>query len=350
MRKSAAGFVAIAIVAFGVLVAQQSGAFSLRELLGLEPAEEPGAAQAAENKPEEAGRDWGKPAGAGPASAIELADIEKVLANLDGAQRQALLAEEEGFRRFVHQEADNRSVLSAAQANKLQDDANVQYLMQRAAENVLRETYLARLVAAKIPADFPTEAQTREYFEKNKDKFVLGERVHVWQIYLPIEPAQDQKATAAAKKQADALIAELNQGKTDFAAAAAKYSAHEPSSNNGGYMGLVKVSDLKPEIGKPLLAAGEDKLVGPIVTDNGIHILKRGARVPEQPLAYAEIDAQIRELLLKQARVQLRQAIYDQARKTYPVEVKDAKVEEWRLRLRTNLQSTAAAADTKPKQ
>jgi peptidylprolyl isomerase len=351
MKRSTAGFIATAVVVFGVLLAQGSGAVSIRELFGLEPEEEAGAVQAAENEPaKQGGTDWGKPSGT-PVGSIELADIEKIVANLDTSQRQALLSEEAGFRRFVQQEADNLSVLSAAQSNKVQDDANVQYLMQRAAENVLREVYLSRLVASKIPADFPTEAQTKEYFEKNKDKFVLGERVHVWQIYLPVEPAKDQKATAAARKQADTLVADLNQGKIDFAVAAARYSAHDPSKNNGGYMGLVKVSELKAEISKPLLAAAEDKLVGPIVTDNGIHILKRGVKVPAQPVAYDQIDTQIRELLVRQARAQLRQAIYDQARKTYPIDVKDAKVEEWRLRLRTNLQTTAAAApETKPKE
>lgn len=346
MKRSAAAFIALAVVVFGILLAQNSDAVSIRELFGLEPEEEPGAVQAAENEPAQGGTDWGKPSGT-PVAAIELSDIEKIVANLDGSQRQVLLAEEAGFRRFVQQEADNLSVLSAAQANKVQDDANVQYLMQRAAENVLREVYLSRLVASKIPADFPTEAQTKEYFEKNKDKFVLGERVHVWQIYLPVEPAKDQKATAAARKQADTIMADLNQGKIDFAVAAARYSAHDPSKNNGGYMGLVKVAELKPDISKALLAAAEDKLVGPIVTDNGIHILRRGAKVPAQPVSYDQIDKQIKELLIRQARAQLRQAVYDQARKTYPIDVKDPKVEEWRLRLRTNLQTTAAAPEPK---
>jgi hypothetical protein len=36
---------------------------------------------------------------------------------------------------------------------------------------------------------------------------------------------------------------------------------------------------------------------------------------------------------LKQARNQLRQAVYDQAAKTYPVELQDATLEEWRLKL-----------------
>jgi len=342
MKKSVAGIIAVVVLLAGTLIAEQSGAFSIRELLGLDPEEQTGAAQAAENQPAAEAGNWGQPSGDAQ-STIELGDLERLVANLDGAQKQALLSEEQGFRRFVQQEADNLSVLAAARANKVQDDANVQYLMQRAAENVLRESYLLRLLTGKIPAEFPTDAQTREYFDKNQDKFVLGERVHVWQIFLPVEPAKDAKATAAARKQAEALMAELNQGKSDFASVAARLSGHDGSRNNGGYMGLVKVSDMKPEVSKPLLAAGEDKLVGPILTDNGVHILKRGAIVPAQPVAYEQIQPQIRDLLLKQARVQLRQAVFEQARKTYPVDLKDAKIEEWRLRLRTNLQTTAAA-------
>lgn len=340
MKKSTAGIAAVAAVLIGVIIAADSGAFSIREMLGLDKEEESGMAQAAETGGD--GRDWGKPSGG--AGSLDLGAIQQLVSQLDAGQRQALLGDAEAFARMVRQEADNRSVLAAAHANKLHEDAGTAFLMERAAENVLRESYLARLIHGKIPADFPSEAQAREYFDKNKDKFVIGERVHVWQIFFDVQPAQDEKAAAAARKQADAVLAELNQGKVDFAAAAAKHSAHDPSRNSGGYMGLVKASDLRPEISKPLLAAAEGKLVGPLRTESGIHILKRGAVVPAQAVSYDQVKDQIRQALLKQAQSQLRQAVYEQARKSYPMDVKEAKVEEWRLRLRTNLETTAAAA------
>ena len=344
MKKSAAGIVAVIAVIAGVLVAEQSGAFSIRELLGLDPEEQPGAAQAAETSPATDSGNWAQPSGAAPAG-IELVDIEKIVANLDGAQRQALLAEQEGFRRFVQQEADNLSVLSAAHANKVQDDTNVQYLMQRAAESVLREAYLARLIAGKIPADFPTEAQTREYFDKNKDKFAIGERVYVWQIYLPLGDSKDPKAR---QKQAEEIVRELNAGKGDFAAAAWKYSEHEVSRRSGGFMGLMKIADIKPQLRDPLLALPEGKISNPITAEDGVHIVKRGARVPPEQMAFEDIEDQIRKRLIDQARTQLRKAIYEQARKSYPMTLPESKIEEWRLRLRTNVPAASGDAPKKP--
>jgi hypothetical protein len=51
--------------------------------------------------------------------------------------------------------------------------------------------------------------------------------------------------------------------------------------------------------------------------------------------------------MVKQARAQLQNAILGQARKSYPIEVNDKKVEELRLRMRTDLagdkEKTAAA-------
>ena len=98
-------------------------------------------------------------------------------------------------------------------------------------------------------------------------------------------------------------------------------------------MGLVKVAELKPELTQPLLNLPEGELSDPITSDTGIHLLKRGAIVPKQDVSFEQVKNQIHERLVQQARAQLRQAIYDQAGKTYPLELQDATIEEWRLKL-----------------
>lgn len=339
----------IALLLLGTAVAPQGQAFSIREMLGLEDNNQTVAAETRQaGPPAAAAREWGKPSNTGSDAVLELNQVQAVLGNLAPDQRQALLVDQKTFQRFAQQEADNISVISAARANNVDKDSNTAFLMQRSADTVLRETYLNRLVAAKIPADFPTETQVQEYFEKNKEKLVLGERFHVWQIFLPIGDSKDDKAVAALQKQADGIASEITQGKLDFGAAAAKYSSNDPSRHNGGYMGLLAVTQLKPEISKALLALGEDVVSKPIRTDAGFHILKRGAKVPAQSLTLEEAAPQIRQVLITQARGQLRQAIYEQARKSYPVTLPDSKVEEWRLRLRTNLEGASPAPAPKP--
>jgi parvulin-like peptidyl-prolyl isomerase len=332
-RKALAVVLVLALVAAGFVAAGENSRFSIRELLGLQPAQ---TVAQAEGTP---GGNWAQPSGEVTAGDLRLEDIQHVMRNLDPRQQQVLLGDAETFKRFVQQEADNLSVLAAARANKVHEDANTQFLMQRSAENVLRETYLNRLIIGKIPEGFPTEEQVKDYYEKNKEKFVLGERVHVWQIFLPIAEGADATAAEAVQKQADGILKDLTAGKVSFGEAAARYSQHEPSRFNAGYMGLVRVADLKETIRKPLMALAEDKLSGVIRTESGVHILKRGAVIPEQPISYEEAKDEIRQLLQRQAQAQLRQAVYEQARKTYPVDVADARVEEWRKQLRDSLQA-----------
>ncbi len=312
--------VCVAVTVFvTVLVMHLLEDISISEVLGLEEAQQ---AAAAEQE-------------TGPA-ALSFAELQSLLANLDANQRQALLADAAAFKQFVLQQASNASVLSAAKANKVDEDANTAFLMQRSADNVLRESYLSKLIAGKLPADFPSEEQAREYFEQNRENFTVPERVHVWQVFLEVPAAAGDEEVAEREIQAQRLAQDIRSGKLDFAVAAEQYSDHEQSKLSGGYMGLVKVPELKPAIAEPLLALPEDRSSAPIKTDTGFHVVKRGAKVPALKVEFAQVDAQIRQLLRQQAVAQLRQAVYEQAGKTYPVELQDAQIEEWRAQLSEN--------------
>jgi len=270
---------------------------------------------------------------------LQFSELEKIVSVLDVNQRKALLGEDAVFKKFVQREANNKSILTAAKVNKVDKNEKTIFLTQRGVESIVREIYLNELIVAKIPADFPTEEQIKKYYEQNKDKLVLGERVHVWQIFLPIDENDSKKDIELVKKKAESITNDLKKGKLDFAIASQRYSGHEGSLTTGGYMGLVKVKDLKPEIQKPLMALAEGKISKPIRSDDGIHILKRGSIVPSQAVELDQIHDQIKQLLNKQIRQQLRNAIYEQASKTYPVDINDKKIEEWYLKLRTNLYS-----------
>jgi len=280
-----------------------------------------------------------------PAARLDFEELQEIVSIIDENQRKTVLADEEAFRNFVKNEANNKSVLSAAQANKIDQNERNLAIAKRGAENILREIYLRQLIASKIPADFPTEQQISDYYEQNRDRFVLEDRLYVWQIFLPITEDMDQKKVELVKKQAESIISDLKKNKIDFSTAAQKYSEHQPSKYNGGYMGLVKVSELKPEIKAPLMALAQDTVGGPVTSADGLHVLKRGALVPSQAISLDEVRDQIKRLLNNQLRNQLRQAIFKQAAETYPVTLDDKKIEEWRLKLRTSLDDSKTAVN-----
>jgi len=267
---------------------------------------------------------------------LELSDLQKTLSVLDANQRKSVLADEKVFRDFVEKEADNVSVLIAARSNKVDQSEKTLIIAQRGVDNIVRELYLNQLLTSKIPADFPTDKQVQEYYDKNKDNFVIEERVHTWQIFLPIKEDMSVKDIELLKKKAESITNNLKKKKTDFVSAANKYSKHEASRLSGGYMGLIKISEFKPEIKAAIKTLKQGDISKPIKTDDGMHILKRGAIVPKQDITLEQVKPKITELMLKQLRIQIRQAVFKQASITYPVDLDDKNMEEWRLKLRTN--------------
>lgn len=315
----------------------QVGAISIKELLGLGGDKEKTSDVNEESMATGDSQNWARPRAGEEDLSLEFAEIKQVIANLNTAERNVYLDSEENFKQFVRQQANNISVLAAARDNNVDQDQNTLFLMQLSAENILRESYLNKLMVGKIPADFPTEEQIQEYYENNKSSFFLDERVHVWQIFLSLNDDMEQDEVAAIEKRISSIHGDIKNNRIDFSDAAMQYSEHAASKANGGYMGLIKISELKPVLSEPLLKLPEGEISTPLKSDTGIHILKRGTIIPRQEVSYEQVSNQIRELLIKQARTQLRQAIYNQAAKKYPVDVTDNTVEQWRLRLKTNM-------------
>ncbi len=327
------------VVIATVIYANLDPAFSVRELLGLESSGKPAVSQVKSEAEQDNQAAGGTAPGWAISTTLDFEEVQRILAVVEEEQRKSLLADEKSFATFIKNEAANKSVLAAALANKVDQNPRHQYIMQRAVENITREIYLKQLLATKIPKDFPSEEQIRKYYDQNKDKFKLEERVHVWQIYLPFKDANDQKERELTKKQAETIINDITKNTLDFAEAAERYSNPPAGKYSGGYMGLVKVSELKPEIRQPLMNLGTDKISAPLQTADGVHILKRGTTVPAQHLRYDEVKDQIKRLLAREMQAQLTLAIFKQASETYLIDISDKNIEEWRLKLRTDTET-----------
>ena len=317
-------------------------AFSVRELLGLDKPEpklveetKPATEQTKDKGPD---TEWAKTADNKVESnpQLDLDYFSLLLANMSQQERTKVLSDAGIFKQLIENEANNRSVVSAAISNKLHQDRHVEFLMRRGAENILRESYLNRLIANKLPADFPSSEQIEEYYTNNKQQFVVPERVHVWQIFFNNPKDADAKQLASIKKKASGVLSKLKKGKADFSSIALSESEHEQSKALGGYMGVLKTSELLPELKQSVLELKEGKLSDLVESESGIHILKRGKILPAETVELSQVEPQIRQLLIKQANAQLRNAIHVQARKEFPQAISDEEIEEWRLRLRTD--------------
>jgi peptidylprolyl isomerase len=263
-------------------------------------------------------------------SATSLEELRQLITTLAPGVRQQLLDDNVRFAAFVRQRSDRHALLAGARANKLHENQAVQTLMRQGADNVLVDTYLRQLIQANLPSDFPSENHFRKYYEKNPEMFRVPERVQLWQIFLPSEAANAGEVA----KQAAAIRAEISSGKISFTDAAGKYSKHVPSNRNGGNMGMLGVDELLPEVKQAVLALDEDVISQPITTSSGVHIIKRGARVPAQSISYEDAKPYIGQRLRGAGQQQVLEAVMVKLRETYPAELGDDEIESWRLQLK----------------
>lgn len=274
---------------------------------------------------------------------LDLDYLEQVLTNANIDQRQQLLEDSELFRRFVEQEATNRSLRAAAMANGVHKNDNVRFLMDRAGNNVLREIYMNRLMQDQFPADFPSEEQLRQFYEANPDQFSTRPRIQVWQVFLEVPADAGPGQDGEIEQQARGLLEQIRKNKLDFARAAVEHSAHEASRRNDGYMGLVETSQLKPAIAEALKDQKQGEL-GIVRSEDGWHILKKGRTLEAELLPLDEVRQEARRLLIDQARQQFRQAVIEEARKTYSFMPGDNRIEQWRLELKTAIHGSESNA------
>lgn len=258
-----------------------------------------------------AGADEGQKNGAGSGTTISSAEVGEWVSNLDQKSRQALFANEETFAKYLQQEATRKAAVQAVKASGFAEEGKVKYLLNRKGEELLLSLYLAQQLESRFDKNYPPAEEVKAYYERNKEKLQLEERVAVSQIFLAVpEKASGEEEKAVAQK-AKELAASLQKGSISFAAAAGKNSDHLPSRLNGGFMGVLKVSELIPELKNEVLALSPGTSSGPVRSKAGWHIFKLGEKMAAQPLSLAEAEAGIRQLLGKAEQEKMGQKIID---------------------------------------
>ncbi len=297
-----------------------------------------------------AARSGNKPAAgavpAPPATALNSQTLGEVLSIIDAPRRNEIVNSAELFKQFVQQETLNQAVLKAASANKADQNPQIKTVMERAGQRVMVESYLNQVVRVNLDPKFPSAAQVREAYDKNPEAFRTPERVHLWQIFIPLDADANDKDVKAAWARAKRVSDELRGGSGDFAALAKQHSGHEASRINDGYMGLLKSAELLPPIAEALKKLKPGAVSEPIASETGLHIVKRGAMVAAEMLSFERVEEPLRARMVQEAMAKVRQAAIEKIQKEYPIEAPPADaLETWRQDL---LKQSAPAAASPP--
>ena len=158
-----------------------------------------------------------------------------------------------------------------------------------------------------------TEQDKKDFFEKNKEKFVLPEIIEARHILVKTEA------------EAKAIIIELDKApkKEDKFAELAKAKSADSTAQNGGYLGKVPSDKLVPEFtaaAKTLAKNTYSKT--PVKSEFGYHVIFLKDKTVPKTLTYAEVEPKITQILIGNAFSKKVKELTDELKKDAKIVIK----------------------------
>lgn len=158
-----------------------------------------------------------------------------------------------------------------------------------------------------------TEQDKKDFYEKNKEKFVMPEILEARHILVKTEA------------EAKAIINELDKAakKEDKFAELAKAKSADATSKNGGYLGKVPADKLVPEFtaGAKVLAKNTYSKT-PVKSEFGYHVIFLKDKSDAKALTYPEVEGKINQILIGNAFSKRVKEVTDELKKDAKIVIK----------------------------
>jgi len=151
----------------------------------------------------------------------------------------------------------------------------------------------------------PTDEEIKDYYRRNKDKFVRPEARKITHILISVQPDTSAEERKLKKAQAQEVIDRINAGE-NMSDVAWKYSTG-PYRVKGGDMGLVHRGRLYPSLEEEVFKLEPGKLSGIIETIYGYHIVRVEEVKAAEQLDLEDVYDKIKLDLTKKNEEQIRQ-------------------------------------------
>jgi peptidyl-prolyl cis-trans isomerase C len=165
----------------------------------------------------------------------------------------------------------------------------------------------------------PTDAQVREFYDKNPDKFKQDEAIRASHILFRVPENADAATKKTALDQAQSVLQQARAG-ADFAELAKKYSA-DGSAQQGGDLNFFTRGQMVPAFDQAAFALKPGEISGVVTTQFGYHIIKLTERRPASTVPFEQVSERIKEYLIDQQKQQKGQAFIDSLKQKAKIEV-----------------------------
>jgi parvulin-like peptidyl-prolyl isomerase len=136
-----------------------------------------------------------------------------------------------------------------------------------------------------------SEEEAREYYEKNKEKFVRPLQVHLRNILFKVPALANDFERKAIEDKAKAVMKKIKEG-LPFEEAVQLYS-EGPEKDKGGDMGMFHKGRLGSDVEETILALQPGEIAGPFKSYRGFYVFKLEEILPEKQIPFEEIKEKL---------------------------------------------------------
>ncbi|MEP6592141.1 MAG: peptidylprolyl isomerase [Acidobacteriota bacterium] len=170
---------------------------------------------------------------------------------------------------------------------------------------------------ASAPA--PTDAQVREFYDKNPDKFKQEEAVRASHILIPADEKADEATKKKARAEVDDVLKQLKAG-GDFATLAKKYSK-DGSAAQGGDLNFFTKGQMVPAFDQVAFSLKPGETSDVVTTPFGYHIIRVTEHRAASTVPFEQVSERIKEYLTEQQKQERAQAFIEELKKKARIEV-----------------------------
>lgn len=216
-----------------------------------------------------------------------VAGVEITDRDLDGfiksmPQEQQRYASHPQFREHALEQMVSIHLFAAdGRDRNLEETEDFKRILEAAKRDILAQIVMAEFMAS-VRLE---EEEVKAFYEANLDKFQRDASVNAKHILVDSE------------EKAKEIMAMIEAGEKEFEAAAAEFSTC-PSKERGGDLGAFSRGQMVPEFEDAAFDAEIGKVVGPVKTQFGYHIIKVEAKNDAGARPYEEVKHQIMQNLV----------------------------------------------------
>lgn len=242
----------------------------------------------------------------------------------EAADELCLLERAQELKIDIGTEEVDQAINQLRQSNRIESEAAFDAMLREMGLSLsglrarLRDTIAINRALQKEVGEIPiTEQELKARWERERDAYMLPEKVHLIHIVFAAEGEQSQERAFARARR---LGAAARSG-GDFAALVAEEVGHGNAS--GGDLGELALDDLRAEVRQVVQALAPGDISEPFVTPAGVHILQLLSRTPASVRPFTSaLQEEIHQKEINeryQARLRL---VVDNLKKRYVVETR----------------------------